>query len=68
MEKTRKLAAANLQIIYGYFDLLEKRINELNIQNRPECIWNVDETNLYSYRCTKRKSNLLISCYLSNIF
>lgn len=31
-------------IIYPYFDLLEKTIKTLGIENRPECIWNLDET------------------------
>jgi len=31
-------------IIYGYFDLLLKTMDELNVMNKPDRIWNLDET------------------------
>ncbi|XP_030751409.1 uncharacterized protein LOC115878935 [Sitophilus oryzae] len=31
-------------LIYDYFDLLEKTINELGLQERPSQIWNLDES------------------------
>ena len=48
LEKSRKLAASDPSIIYHFYDLLEDKINELGISNRPECIWNVDESNLFT--------------------
>ena len=47
LEKTRKLAASDPRIIYGFYDILEQTLNKLNISDRPGCIWNVDESNLY---------------------
>ena len=47
LEKARKLAASDPMIIYGFYDILESRLKELNIENRPGCIWNVDKTNLF---------------------
>jgi len=46
LEKTQKLAASDPEI-YNFYDILEKRISELDISNRPECFWNLDETNLF---------------------
>lgn len=31
-------------IIYPYFDLLEKTIEELGLTNKPQAVWNLDET------------------------
>ncbi|XP_029348308.1 jerky protein-like [Acyrthosiphon pisum] len=31
-------------IIYNYFDILHKTIKELNLENKPDRIWNLDET------------------------
>lgn len=31
-------------IVFPYFDLLEKTIRELNLTDKPEAIWNLDET------------------------
>ena len=39
-------ATKNPFIIYNYFDLLEKTIHELGLQNRAELIWNCDESGL----------------------
>jgi hypothetical protein len=33
-------------IIFGYFDLLERMLAELNLFDKPQCIWNLDETSL----------------------
>ena len=46
LEKTRKAAASDPKIIYGYYDLLEKTMRKLAIFDRPDCVFNVDETNL----------------------
>ena len=46
LEKTRKLAEQNPNTIYGYFDLIQEEASRLNILQRPECFWNLDETNL----------------------
>jgi FKBP-type peptidyl-prolyl cis-trans isomerase len=34
--------------IYGFFDLLEKTIEDMNLQNKPELIFNCDETSFSS--------------------
>lgn len=47
LEKSRKIATTDPYIIYGFYDLLEQECTRLNILDRGECIWNVDETNLY---------------------
>lgn len=36
--------ACNPFTVYGYFDLLQNTMNELNIINKPDRIWNLDET------------------------
>ena len=33
--------------IYEYYDNVEKEVSRFKVGNRPECIWNLDETNLY---------------------
>ena len=47
LEKARKIATSDPNIIYGFYDLVQQQYDILGISNRPECIWNVDETNLY---------------------
>ena len=47
LEKSRKAASADPDVIYGFYSLLEDQLEKLGITNRPECIWNVDETNLF---------------------
>ncbi|XP_045124798.1 MFS-type transporter clz9-like [Portunus trituberculatus] len=42
-EKTRKSAASDPEVIYGYFDILEAEMKRFQLQNQPECIWNIDE-------------------------
>ena len=46
LEKTRKAASSNPDLIYGFYDLIENTAREIGIEGRPECVWNVDETNL----------------------
>lgn len=43
VEYARKLACSPY-VIYPYFDLLEKTVNELGLRDKPSHIWNVDET------------------------
>ena len=31
-------------LINGFYDLVENEIKRLNIEKRPECIWNLDES------------------------
>lgn len=57
LEKTRKAAASDPNIIYGFYDLLEDTINKLNIMDRPDCIFNVDETSL----CTEPLRTKVVS-------
>ena len=47
LEKARKAAASDPFIIYEYYDLLDQTAKRLQIEDRPECWWNVDETNLF---------------------
>ncbi|KAF9809932.1 hypothetical protein SFRURICE_002162 [Spodoptera frugiperda] len=43
VEYARK-TAMDPYIVFPYFDLLEKTIKELNLQDKPHAIWNLDET------------------------
>lgn len=43
VECSRK-KACNPFTIYGYFELLRKTMDELNIMDKPDRIWNLDET------------------------
>ena len=47
LEKARKTAASDPNIIYGYYDSIESEMKRLKIKDRPECIWNIDETSLF---------------------
>ena len=47
LEKARTIAASDLEIIYDYFEILETQMTKLKIENRLECVWNIDETNLF---------------------
>ena len=49
LEKTRKIAASDPEIIYSYLDLLVDEVKKLILSDRPECMLNLDETNVY--RC-----------------
>jgi hypothetical protein len=44
MEKVRKDATSDPFLIYHYYDILEKEINTLGLQNSPSHIYNVDES------------------------
>ena len=46
LSPTRYNATKNPFIIYNYFDLFEKTIHELDLQNHAELIWNCDESGL----------------------
>lgn len=46
LEYARKKAATDPFTIYGYFDLLKKTLTELNLEDKPQCIWNLDESSL----------------------
>ena len=46
LSRARYNATKNPFIIYNYFDLLEKTIHELRLQNRTELIWNCNESGL----------------------
>ena len=48
LEKSRKTATSNSTIIYTFYDILETQLKQFNFQDRLECLWNVDETNLYT--------------------
>ena len=48
LEKVRKSASSDPNIIYTYFQTLEYVMTRLKLKNCPECIWNVEETNLYT--------------------
>ena len=39
-------ATKNSFIMYHYYDILEESIQKLGLQNRPDLIWNMDETGL----------------------
>jgi hypothetical protein len=44
MQMARKSVTSDPFVIYGYYDLLEKEIDRLQIRDRLECIYNLDET------------------------
>ena len=48
LEEATKLCTARLNpfIVYHWFDLLEKKIEELGIKDRPDLIWNSYESGL----------------------
>lgn len=48
LEKARKIATSDPAIIYGFYDIVEQQLEKLHITKRPECLFNVDETNLYT--------------------
>lgn len=48
LEKCRKLNTSDPFIIYEFYDLYEKKIKELKIEDKPTHIWNLDETSLCS--------------------
>lgn len=46
LEYARKKATTDPFVIHGYFDLLKKTLSELDLEYKPERIWNLDESNL----------------------
>ena len=46
--KARRNVTKNPFIINHWYDLLEKTISNLELENRPDLIWNVDESGLIS--------------------
>ena len=54
MQLARKNVTSDPFIVYGFYDLLAKIMNDLGIENRPECIYNTDETGfpIDPKRCT----------------
>ena len=44
--KARRDATKNPFIIYHYFDILEETVKKLGIEDRPDLIWNSDESGL----------------------
>lgn len=44
MQLARKSVTSDPFVIYGFYDLLEKVINDLGLADKPECIYNMDET------------------------
>ena len=39
-------ATKNPFIVYHFYDILEQTINDLGIENRPDLLWNCDESGL----------------------
>ena len=46
LSQLRYNATKNLFVVYHYFDLLEKTISNLGLENKPEVIWNCNESGL----------------------
>lgn len=46
LKYARKKAATDPFIIYRYFKLLKKTLVKLGLENKPERIWNLDESSL----------------------
>ena len=46
LSSARYNATKNPFIIFHFYDLLEKTIKELNLEHRPDLIWNCDESGL----------------------
>ncbi|XP_046685094.1 uncharacterized protein LOC124370837 [Homalodisca vitripennis] len=48
LEKARKINTSDPFLIYEFYDLLEKKIEELDIANKPSHVYNLDETSFCS--------------------
>ena len=48
LSRHRYNATKNPFIIYNFYDILEKVVFDLNLQERPNFIWNIDESGLLS--------------------
>jgi hypothetical protein len=44
LEKVRKMAESNPFKIFHFYDILGDTISELQLADRPDCIWNLDES------------------------
>ena len=44
MQLARKSVTSDPFVIYGYYEKLEEVVKQLGIEDRPECIYNLDET------------------------
>lgn len=44
MQLAWKSVTSDPFVIYGFYELLQKEMERLEIMERPECIWNLDET------------------------
>lgn len=44
LEKARRCVTDDPFIIYGFYSLLDSEMVKLNLMNRPECIYNLDES------------------------
>lgn len=44
MQLARKSVTSDPFVIYGFYELLRQEMARLEIMERPECIWNLDET------------------------
>ena len=58
LSPTRYNATKNPFIIYNYFDLLEKTIHELDLQNHAELIRNCDESGLPNTQAQEMQNNI----------
>ena len=44
MQLARKSVTSDPFVIYGFYNLLKCEMDRLQISDRPECLWNLDET------------------------
>lgn len=44
MQIARKNVTSDPFVIYGFYDILEAEVQRLGIADRPECVWNLDES------------------------
>ena len=44
MQLSRKNVTSDPFVIFDFYELLESEVKRLGLENRPECIWNCDET------------------------
>ena len=69
LSTSRYNATKNPFVIYDFYDLVEKTIDELGIQDRPDLIWNCDESGLphepskLKIISPKGQNTLLVSFY-----
>jgi len=46
LSRARYNATKNPFIIYNFYDLIERTISQLGLEDRPDLVWNCDETGL----------------------